>query len=263
MARRRRGPTLLEVLPSDMRRGGRHRVGYAQSTPPPVQAGDDEPIEMSRPLGWLSPGQVVRLPVGYLLIAAAGMVILAVAVFLIGYQTGGRAERLRAEERIRTYGPPTTDPLAGGFVDPAGSAADLGAGAGDASASTPGERTDTQPAVESTARDGASSPPPGPQNRPQSTPQRVRGLNYWIVSYTTPEEGERLVQFFAEHGLPARAYPASGGNVQVWVLRGYTAEERRSAEADAFERRLRQLGRIWKSERGGTDNLDTMWPKKY
>jgi hypothetical protein len=256
---------LLEVLPSDMRRGSRSRVGYSPSTPPPVETGHDEPIETASPLGWLSPGQVVRMPVGYLLIAAAGVLILVVAVFYVGYETGGRAEKVEAERRLREYGAPTNDPLVEGFVDPVGSAADI-PGAGGAE---PGSDTTRQAQPTETAGrdepDDAQSRQPAERRRTAApaTPERVKGLNYWIVSYTTPEEGERLVDFFAEHGIPAKAYPASGGNVQVWVLRGFSREELRTNAADEFKLRLRRLGRIWKSERGGTDDLDTMWLNKY
>jgi hypothetical protein len=256
---------LLEVLPHDMRRPSDQRTGLPVSAPPPIAAGDGERLEISSPFGWLSPGQVVRLPVGYILLAAAGVIILAVAVFYIGYEVGGRAERLDAEERYRRYGSPAaTDPLVvDDFIDPVGAAASQG-DAGDRETPTP-PNTDEGARTTDVGEETAATPTPV-RNDPVATDlERVRGLNYWIVtSFATPDEGERLIQFLAESGIPARAFPNPESEfVQVWVMRGFTREELRTPAAPAFQQQLRRLGRIWKNERGGADDLATMYQKKY
>ncbi|MFG0251856.1 MAG: hypothetical protein ACF8NJ_03175 [Phycisphaerales bacterium JB038] len=263
MAKRRRGPTLLEVLPHDMRRPSDRRTGYPVSAPPPVSAGDDERLEMGTPFGWLSPGQVVRLPVGYILIVAAGVVILAVAAFYIGFDLGDRAGMRKAQELNRTYGPTTIDPLVDDYIDPVGAAATPG-GADGGTVGDPSR--EDEPTTAADAEDGAAETSSPAEPAPVGTTlERVEGLNYWILtSYLTPAEGERLIAFLGEHGVPARAYENPGTEfVQVWALRGFTREELRSPAAPAFEQQLRRLGRLWKNERGGTDDLATMYKKKY
>ncbi len=262
MSKRRRGPTLLEVLPHDMRRPSDQRTGLPVSAPPPIAAGDGERLEISSPFGWLSPGQVVRLPVGYILIAAAGVIILAAAVFYIGLEMGARAERLDAEERYRRYGSPTaTDPLVDEVVDPVGAAAASRGAAGDRETTTP-PSTDQGTRSADAGEEAGETTPPVRNDPADGSLERVRGLNYWIVSRTHAEEGERLIAYLRDNGIAARAFP-DGEFVQIWVMRGFSREELRTAAAPAFEQRLRRLGRVWKNERDGADDLATMYQKKY
>lgn len=251
MAKKRRGPTLLEVMPPDMRKGQMGRIRYSTAAirqQPPVASPDEDRLELSRPWGWLSPGQAIRVPVGYIFIAAAAVVILAVAVFYIGYSSGDKAavERLKRQEKI--YGPPITDPVVDNLQPPV-----LGK-----------ENKEQPPETNKTA---AAPQPSEKQDQPEKpatelTTERVPGLNYYIVASAYPmKEAQRLVEFLRANKVPAAVF--GDRYPQVWVLKGFTREQFRNGEAAKYKKYLLHLGRIWKSEQNGSDSLDTMYPKKY
>ncbi len=208
-------------------------------------------VELANPLGWLSPGRTLRLPVGYVFLAVAFVIIVAFATYFIGFASGKTYEKAEQQRILATFGPSVSDPT----ID-----------------------TPIVPAVEQTRPEAAVEPRPIPTTtagrpterpadpRPAATdrPTRVVGLNYYIVATYPREDADRLITFLADNDILAQAVPVSSGNTaQVWVLRGFTGSELRSEEGRRFKNRLLRLGRHWKSDERGWDNLDTMWPEKY
>lgn len=256
---KRHGNTLLEVLPPHMRtnRSDGRRVGAPTAQPPSVQ-GDDR-VLLSNPLGWLSPGRTIRLPVGYVFIAAAVVIFIGVASYLFGYKIGRERGQTEQAQLLARYGSPVADdPLNlvnGTDPNPPRSATPVTPAEGrNGTADTAGDAHGATPAVD--APDGAST-------TSENTPRRERGLNYWIVASYPSDAARRLADFLESQGVASEVVPVDNAASQVWALPGFSRELLRSSEARSFEQRLRRLGRIWKNEHRGGDDLGSMYLKKY
>jgi hypothetical protein len=63
---------------------------------------DDEQVEAAEEVTetWLTPGRALRLPVGYILLAAAVVTVLLVGVFVLGYQRGESEVQEDADQQV-------------------------------------------------------------------------------------------------------------------------------------------------------------------
>jgi hypothetical protein len=256
---KRHGNTLLEVLPPHMRtnRSDGRRVGAPIAQPPSVEG--DERVLLSNPLGWLSPGRTIRLPVGYVFIAAAVVIFIGVASYLFGYKIGRERGQTEQAQLLARYGSPVAeDPL--NLVN--------GTDPNPQRSSVPVTREDGrtgtgQPAGEAdgTAPDGDT--PDEATSTSNNTPRRERGLNYWIVASYPRDAAQRLADFLQSQGVASEVVPVDNATSQVWALPGFSRELLRSSQARDFEQRLRRLGRVWMNEHRGGDDLGSMYLKKY
>ncbi len=164
----------------------------------------------------LSPGRVLRIPIGYLLFAVAGAIVLVIAAYVIGY-----------DQREREYDRQAARELASAFEgmeDPA-RARDRGATA----------TADGANAIAGTDGGGGAAVTPRPEPAPtgstlpnvwlvgEGVPDpREPGLNYFVLASTIPRaEAERLARFVGERGIGVVVLPRRAGNGQVTPRRGF------------------------------------------
>ena len=229
MARRHIGPALYELM-----RGRRADPGPAEPQPQPETAD----------WGWLSPGRTVRLPIGYLLLAAALVLTAVVASFTIGYGRGqGRARAeleqqwLATNQQTLAVPPPEALP-------------------------TPLRQTPPVQPAPAEATGGAA----GRENAqwgPVLSDPRESGMNYFVLIHTRRESAVRLAEFSREHGVEAYAIRANNLTLyKVVALPGYQAGERSADFVQALERRIVEVARRWKLQVNPRDDL-AHYPEKF
>ncbi|MEE8154042.1 MAG: hypothetical protein V3T53_03665 [Phycisphaerales bacterium] len=240
--RRRTNPALYELIQT--RQGSR----AAPVTPDPAPTVAAPTTGES--IGWFSPGRTIRLPVGYLFLGAAGLILLAVSAYMFGYQHGERATELQFGDLAdRTNGFPSAqiaqDPMA----------TDSRAGAGSPRPATygpAGRRLGTGSVVTNAGRWG-----------PAESDPREAGLNYFILIHTQRENAIELANFCRKESLEAYVVKAKNmDQYQVIVLPGYRKGARELEQIRTLERRIKQVTRKWKLRINPRDDL-SYYPDRY
>jgi len=268
MSSPRRNTTLIELI--------RDRSGPTRTQAgPPVRAPRVRPEAPGRPSregragfdaealrGWLSPGRRLNLPMGYVLIALALVLISWIGMYMIGYS---RAESTLEAERIAAL-TTTADPL----MDDRGTglSADRAQGAG---ALPPRESaTRPTPRVSSSGPTGTGLPRAqsnAAANRPASVlppAEFESGLNYLIVANYHREEAQRAAAYLLDNGIRATVIPVRGGaSWRVVCLGGFTGEQMRSGDHREQLQRMEELGKAWERDHGGPDNFGQMFFRKW
>jgi hypothetical protein len=231
MATKRVGPALYELM-----RGRRSDPGPAEPEPQP-EATD---------WGWLSPGRTVRLPIGYLLLAAAIVLTAVVASFTVGYGRGhGQATAELEQEWLGTNQQTLAVPPPGGLPGP------------------PPETTPPVVRPEPTRPPQAATAPGTPAWGPILSDPREPGKNYFVLIHTQRESAIRLAQFSRDHGVEAYAIRANNLTLyKVVALPGYERGERAADFVQALERRIVEVARKWKLQVNPRDDL-AHYPEKF
>ena len=183
---------------------------------------------------------ILRLPRGFAVLAAAGVLSLIVLSYWVGYTRGVSATEGEFEQQtinLRDDRVPRRGQVIemrsaasnGGFLD----ASDVAGG---------GATADGDP--------------------------RREGLNYLIVARFPrglETEAERLASFLREGGVEAAAISSDNGELfHVVGLQGYTTEEYRAGRHHAYMDQVRRLGRQWKTHNNGKgSDLSDMWWKLH
>ncbi|MCE9590920.1 MAG: hypothetical protein K8S99_10390 [Planctomycetes bacterium] len=254
MIRRRRNlMPPYEVMGSAGHKGAAAAPGPAPAAPtlvsraptaPPPRAGDAPPTQ-----AWHKGAPIIlRLPrgvVAFACVVALGVVILA---YFVGYSIGYRTAKTGEDESVRDQ-------------QAALAAATGGNGATPATA-TPSNRVGAAPSI------GTRTTTPPPQPAPAtvaSTERRKDATNYFILTTGgNRQELDRLAQFLAANGVDVEVIPAHNGrSFQVVALKGFAPEQLASAARRDYEKELRRLGRLWKSQNKGATDLADMYPTKY
>jgi hypothetical protein len=176
---------------------------------------------------------VVRIPPGHAILLVLLLVGLIVLAFWVGRYLGdsGGFQRGYTQHKAEV----DTRQVPG---------ADLGAGAVLA-----GTRRE-----ENASRQGSKSSPMG-------LDARIDERNYWILAKVLVEEGIRMRQFLGEHGVDSFVRPLDNkGLCYVIALRDFSGP---NDQARQFEREVKRLGMMWKSEHKGTDSFRTMYLEKH
>lgn len=257
---RRKGPALYELLGSrPVNKPGGGRVD--------VDEPHHDPEEEDSAFG-IKPGRSIRVPMGYLFFAIAGVIALMVGGYMLGYS---QRDRLAEQERMRylTAGPGDPDDSNGQITDPlAGNRS--GTRSGDPSGIrtvTPSGGSTPQPAPGGTSRPTAGTGSPLPNVwfvRDGVSDPRERGRNYFILATNYPwDEVEKAALFLGRNGVATVVYPSNRAN--RWNLstrEGFEGGAFRDAEAQALVNRIKSLGREYRStERGATD-FDDLYPAR-
>lgn len=259
---RRGGPTLLELASGGSRtptwgegreerpkRERKVRFRRERSEKPPKPKPEPEPDLDDGP----SLPRAVRVPMGYIFVAGALVVVLVVGGYLVGYRRADSAlrdrERLLAQRELESA---VQDPL----LEDAPVNPQLLPNAGASPETTSGTNATNeprQPERQAPAREVAPGADP-----------RIPGLNYFIVAYTSPEEAQEAVDFLAANGVNAAVFETRDDRFRhVIALRGFTSEEMKAGEHESFKARLQSLGRIWERDHGGSANWADTYPAKY
>ena len=254
MSKDRNTPALYEVFGRTGSALGRsHPVEAAPLfTPPRVQVESIAPESTKLPSGPISP-RLIRLPVGYVYVGLAVVVLLIVGSYFVGVNRG-RAQALKA--------PPTgeggdtsaiNDPTLVGHLTNGREGRTSPGGGG------PDPSTLRDPSTP--PQSGANATPAGQRQLDRDT--RQRGLNYIIVERFDPAEAWAVKEFLRRNGIdvlvlrdnnPALLQVVTAEGFQGWIS---------NTAAQALDKRLEALGRQWKSREGGTKDFSQKLPKKY
>ncbi|MCH2162301.1 MAG: hypothetical protein MK085_10565 [Phycisphaerales bacterium] len=234
---RRNGPTLYEVM---------------TRVPPPAPKTDGDPRHRERDAdrppstALLTPGRVVRIPVGYVWIAVGGLILLVVLAYIFGYSRGNR----RAQAEAERISEGLQEKLAGGVqvADPLLEASEL------------------QTVEVLVAAPDASSAPPQAVSAPVSEDPLVPGRAYFIAETPLFERAGEIVDFIraagAEDGLDAAVIPAHNARFRrVIVLPGFEPSDARTR--DQLRKLIIDLGRRYQRQGKNNDNFDDTYHYTY
>ncbi len=256
MSQRRKNPALYELL-------GSRPINKPGSSHAPVS---DPIVDDEDSAFGIKPGRTIRVPMGYLFFAIAGVIALIFGGYMLGYH---QRDRLAEQDRLRMLTNESgsgsentiTDPLANnGSNAPSNSGNASSSGAGGASGSggsqpqpprNTGGQTGSPLQNVWFVRDGVRDP-------------RQSGLNYFILATNYPwDEAEKAALYLGQNGVGAVVYPSSRSN--RWNLstrQGFEGGTYRDAEAQALVRQIKDIGRQYQTvERGATD-FDDLYPAR-
>ena len=221
------------------------RRGTTVESAPVVDVDDGDDVGSS----WLSPGRVVRLPVGYIFLALGFVALVIAAAFVLGHARGESAARARFEREFTAApgpGASLRDPLRGPE-----------AGAPVVAPNTPG----------ATRTDADIAPPAAVDPRGWGridADRRVAGRAYFVLAETTPGGAGRLAEFCRAEGL--ETYVIAGENAslrRVVAFPGFDPDERASEAAQALRARIHAIGDRWKRAEPGASDLRDAYPSTY
>jgi len=236
-------PVLYELLTS--------RNGTRESGPRDERIGRDvpadEPTMVEQPPGWLPQARTLRIPVGYVFIAVAGLILIGAATFIWGY-TRGKDEGLDAADQnqaafleAQRIGAELSEPGGG---ESRGGASPAGLGR-EASGGSTGER-----------REAAWGPL-------ESDPREV-GLNYFAVVQTSRENAVEVASFCRDNGLEAYAVRVNNGGFRVYILPGFDADDRSSGPVKRLEGEIQRVKQKWDIHVGRDELANTaVFAEKY
>lgn len=205
---------------------------------------------------------VVRIPIGFVFVAGAMIVVLGIALYMAGFSRAQQQLKVRYEEALLRLaegggsadgsgGPPARDPLASAPRD--GSA---GRALGAPEQRPPGGPVMSPPAEREGMQAGARADAP---ERPIEIDASLLPRAYYLVIMSTNREGaERLVRFCREHDVDAAAIRRQN----VWLvilLRGYPTP----SDPDLRQMRtvgLPALGARWRTIDPGRSDFSDAYP---
>lgn len=187
----------------------------------------------------------LRVPRGLAVVVLVGLLLLMALAYWVGSARGRGAAEAAYEARL------------------------------DAGAGVPGPRgmggisisTQQEPPASAGAggSGGAADPGGGPRVEPTYDDPRERGLNYFRLVATSPEEGREIAQFMAQARIDTHLYLVdnSGLCIVYAVERGFRSDELNSDARRQHESHLRALGNQWRELGSGHSNFATMIPERY
>ncbi len=248
MRRDKNAPRLYELLGQRDEGGSRERLPRpAPERSLPVRTDGDS----DAPKSWLTPGRTIRVPVGYVFLGVAVVVLSGMLGYFTGYAKH-RGETRREQERQAALASPENP---GAIRDPLNAGAD-------------GSITD-RPAVQPSTPTGGT--PTGVAGGARALiieagdpDPRVPGLNYFVAARLPPENATQAAIYLTSRGIPAaRLAPDRDNWCKVVALRGFDASTVRGPDAEQLADQIRAIGRDFKRiERGGDDFAST-YPEKY
>lgn len=280
MAKSNRGPALYELIADRGGRGERApvtvhtRVPPARSSEPearPEPASQPVPVEEApseRLPVVLRPGHAVRMPVGYIWLAAAVIIAVGIGGYSIGFNQAQTQMEEQLEQRQQAEWASIKDPT----LTPS----ETQTSRPRPSASEPaGLPTRSQPSAVGANRPARVSGPAGATTSaaggarlvkvgPGDPDPRTEGLNYFVVCHWRVEEADAAAEFLASHGVAAaRLLPNNRGLANVIALEGFTADELRSGRHRELEQEIKRLGRLYVQEHNGPGDFSDLYPQKY
>ncbi|MCP3906159.1 MAG: hypothetical protein GY715_21250 [Planctomycetes bacterium] len=208
-----------------------------------------EPAVIEHETPSLGPARTVRVPMGYLLLAAAAVVVGLAGAYMIGAWQGARAERAELDQALLANSPGghADDPLSGPV------------------AARP-EELDRAP--------GIAAPPPRDERVPVSVPvldergwgpvnadPRQADRHYLVLAETRPEGALRLAEFAREEGLETYVITSNNPRFRrVIALPGLPSGSEVSPEMRGLRERVRRVGQAWKARYPGESDLSDAYP---
>jgi hypothetical protein len=221
---------------------------------------------------FLGPARAVNLPLPYLLLGAAGVLLAVALSWSVGFSRGqnaGEAKWGGSDTGSRT--PAVTDPLQTSGTMPVNP--DLVKGPG-TEGTRPPQAQDKPKASNRTASklpDGSAAPVPV---APITGDPRVAGMNYLVLgSHLERTLAERAVAFLAENGVQAMMIPefdkaakgsnnAAQGRYRLVSALALPGDQTKSAAANKLKADIARLGKAFKQDhKGQTDFAGAFWEK--
>ena len=197
--------------------------------------------------------RAMRVPLGFVLIAAAIVLAFATGTYFLGYRAGVAAAD-QADAQARQGATRTIDPLLSQPTAPA----QLG------STNPRIDSPEIAPQPRRTAPASLDSPLDSPLGPPPVGDPRQVGLNYFILADgLRPEGAAEVVAFCRSQGLDAITVPSHNARSQVIVLPGYGREGREVAPVKALEAKIRAVGAKWKALGRGNGDFRDSYPKIF
>jgi hypothetical protein len=176
----------------------------------------------------LTGAKVIRVPLGYLLLGVALILVIALAAYLIGHSRGQSNQDVAIQGRI-------------------GNAEQQGGGVG---AIAPPLMQSGGSA--SRAPDLADSSPSRTAGPIESNPRKI-GENYFVLVQTSRTNAIRVAEFCRKNGLEAYVDRVNNADFRVFVLPGYAAEAAASPAVAELERRIEEVKEAWNESVGRND----------
>jgi hypothetical protein len=255
MARRSGQPALYEMMRSPRGAGGPTSDPAPMHMPPPSADVGEEPgsspvlMSLAR---LLTPGQTIRMPVGYLMLAIAMGIVLLLAAYLIGNSRGKAVAEQNFAQKLSS-----TPTRSGAVNDPLSQPADLTAGSALLSSAQPDDSAASSERPGGGVRPAAQWGPIEPKTDP-----RVKGWKYYVLAQTSPQGAVRLAEFCRANGL--ETYVVRGKNGLHWVV-AFPGFQGSSAapEPAALLERIEAIGVKYKAHTKGRTNLGVAVPDLY
>lgn len=246
MSPRPRGPALYELARERDDAPPVRSAATPPSTPPPVN-----PIPA--PSAWpAAASRSIRLPVGYIFLALAALIALALAAYTLGFSRGKSAERA---DRLQTE-PPISAPF-----------------------NTPSEPAEPTSALPTPASQRNATPQSQPQRPPVTPPNSVDphrpasgstgdvrspGLNYFIIARLSPPDAQKAAEYLSSNGVAASVVPSDNLNFRhVVANRGFSASELRGPEYQKLLADIKRVGRAFKKATSSPTDFADAYPSKY
>ena len=205
----------------------------------------------------------LRVPVGYLFVAAGVLVVLLATAYGIGFNRGehaGRALRVQDQQDVlqrqtRMSSVSEVSEPGGGLAEP--SFAPPKVEDDPTREVSPVGVTSSEP-LESAVRAPVESAPVDLKDT------RVVGLNYYVIDHPSQNKVDELIDFCLQNGLEARQTTTLGGGAKVYVLPGFPPGGSRNPEIIRLLDRIREVGILWKrlAPRQNSD-FSTRYAEKY
>lgn len=225
--------------------------------------------EEDRILG-ISPGQALRIPIGFLFLAAFLVLAALFGTYVVAFNNGRSAAQREFDpyttqadrDNQSTVNDPLNKQITGGSTgsrNPLANQTGQGPANGRGQSNPAGGNTRHNPNSDEQTRHADANTARAVMVTSRSDDPRQPGLNYPIVAFLSRDAAEDVARYLAANGISAaRLPPNSRGNCSVVVLRGFT-NPRSDPAADAFERDLKALGRLYKAEHNGPTNFSDLW----
>ncbi|MHC4976932.1 MAG: hypothetical protein ACYTF7_10065 [Planctomycetota bacterium] len=257
---KRGAPTLLELSkrypPTEpsMGRPRAQRVPHKQKPERPAPSPSrDESVDGE---GFSLPPSV-RIPTGYLFVAAATIVALIMGGYLVGFNRGSANERsARGQEIARDLDSQTVrDPLVRTApLNPTLLQASPDDG-GDQIAAT------TEPSI---SEDGGASLTEAIVAIAPDTDPRVPGMNYYIIARDLPDEAVRAATYLRQNGIQASALPTGRPDRKLVVaMEAFASGQTSSQVARDLKASIQEAGRLWKRDHRGTTDFSDCYLARY
>ena len=205
--------------------------------------------------------RTLRIPLGYLFVAAGVLVVLLATAYGIGFNRGEHAGLLlRAQDQQDMLERQSRMNAVSEVSEPSVSR-------GDGLRASSGSRevmplTDSEPKLPTPPV--ATSPATSPEAAVAFGDQREIGINYYVIDHPSQAKVDQLIDFCLEHDLEARRTTTRGGGAKVYVLPGFASGGGRSPEIVRLLDRIREVGILWKrlAPRQNSD-FSTRYAEKY
>ena len=215
----------------------------------------DAAASSSEGFSWFSPGSSMRVPIGYIFLTIAVVLVVIIGTFIFGHLRGGQDK----EREFGDFGPLNTNAESPIIAqDPMGQDSQsiiMGGGNGEADTSAFNNSANKTAGFENLIDNSG-------WGHLESDP-RQEGYNYYILIHTTKGNALKLARFCRDEQI--RAYVVRPGRMnqyQVFVLPGYRRGGSDSDEIIQLKSRLKAVTRKWNLYVNSRDDL-SYYPERY